>query len=119
MSAKPFKECLKCGTVFRTRQDFLGDPHIEIVGYQMNFEHLKLGLLLFNHTKPSCNTTLALKVEDLSDLYAGREFTDRKAGTSECPGYCMFQNNLSPCPAQCECAYVREIIQIIKKMRKY
>jgi hypothetical protein len=40
----------------------------------------------------------------------------RKNDTAECPGYCNNQNQLSRCNMLCECAYVREIIEIIKKL---
>jgi hypothetical protein len=43
---------------------------------------------------------------------------ERKTGTEECPGYCLHQDELQPCPARCECAYVREIIQIIRNWPK-
>ena len=35
-------------------------------------------------------------------------------GTDDCPGYCLRVDELGRCPARCECAYVREIIHVIR-----
>ena len=96
--------------VWETRNDFLNDPDISIVGYQVHFEELHEGLFLFNH---SCNSTIAIKAGLFRDLYDGQMFEDRLTGTDECPGYCLIKYELKPCPAKCECAYVREIIRLI------
>jgi hypothetical protein len=39
-------------------------------------------------------------------------------GTAECPEFCLHRSKLNPCPAKCECAYIREIIQAIKNWPK-
>jgi hypothetical protein len=106
-----FKTCPLCKTRWDTRSDFLADPSLKIIGYQVNFNHLSAGLFLFNH---SCNTTLAIQAGELFDLYDGPIFTDRKTGGPECPAYCLHESVLHRCPAKCECASVREVIQIIK-----
>ena len=105
-----FKTCPNCGFVWPTREAFLKDPALQLVGYQVNFKKLKLGLFLFNHT---CKATLAMHANAFWDLYQGAVFLDRATGSEQCPKYCLHQDELSPCPAQCECAFVREIIQII------
>lgn len=106
-----FKHCNKCGRQWETRKSFLNDKEIVIVGYQVHFEELMLGLFLFNH---GCKTTLSLSADLFIDLYDGPVFSERVIGTEKCPGFCLDQSNLSPCPASCECAYVRETMQIIK-----
>lgn len=106
---KAFKICPNCGHLWVERDAFINDPEVSIVGYQVHFEDLKAGFFLFNH---SCNTTFALKVEDFQDLYAGPVFEERKTGSDECPGFCLKEHSLEPCKAKCECAFVREIIQI-------
>ena len=107
-----FKQCGKCRQVWQTRDQFLDDPDIELIGYQANFKVLSAGLLYFNH---GCKSTLALPAEGFADLYQGPMFEKRQTDGERCPAYCMNQNELSACPAECECAYVREIIQIIRK----
>ena len=110
-----FKACPMCGFSWQTRDEFLSDEHAQIIGYQACFERLKTGCLLFNHT---CEGTFALMVSDFSDLYEGPVFQARKTGTDECPGHCLQREELAPCPAMCECASVREIIQVIKNWPK-
>jgi len=61
---------------------------------------------------------MAIHVEDFKDLYDGPIFEARATGGEECPDYCIRQDELRPCPAQCECAYVREIISLIKNWTK-
>jgi len=108
---KKFKTCPSCEKLWPTRQQFIDDPRLKLIGYQVNFKELKTGLFLFNH---SCGTTMSLKVEKFVDLYDGPVFTERKTGSDQCLGLCLHRSELRPCPAKCECAFVREIIQILK-----
>lgn len=110
-----FKTCPKCGFEWPTRAQWLRDPDLQLIGYQVNFSALKMGILLFNHT---CRTTLALQALDFEDLYTGQIFIERATGSEECPGYCLHQNELRPCPARCECAYIRHILQLISNWPK-
>jgi hypothetical protein len=110
-----FKQCPICQTFWESVRDFLEDEHIRLIGYQTNFRKLESGLLLFNH---DCETTLSLKVQAFAYLYDGPVFTKHLAGTEACPGYCLHRNELRPCPEQCECAYVREILEIIQNWPK-
>jgi hypothetical protein len=110
-----FKTCPKCDQGWDSQNDFLADSEIELVGYQPHFEDLTTGLLMFNH---SCGTTLALRVDSFSGLVDGPVFSERMMGTDACPGFCNHKSNLKPCPAQCECAYVRSLLQIIKRKLK-
>ena len=105
-----FKDCTICGNCWQSREAFLSDPDLTYLGYQAHFEALTAGLLFFNH---DCKTTLALEVSQFRDLYDGPVFSERQTGTDECPGHCLYRESIDPCPAQCECAFVRELIQII------
>ena len=107
-----FKQCTACGRQWRSRDSFLWDPDVKIVGYQARFRELTTGLFLFNH---SCGTTIALQAGAFEDMYRGAIFQKRATGTEDCPGYCLVKDELRPCPAQCECAFVREIIQAVKR----
>ncbi|MFC1816982.1 hypothetical protein ACFL0M_13840 [Thermodesulfobacteriota bacterium] len=97
------------------RDNFLSDPGLEIVGYQVDFEELTEGIFLFNH---SCRGTIAIQAGEFKYLYDGQIFEERATGSDDCPEYCLLQDELRPCPAKCECAYVREIIQVIKNWQK-
>jgi len=107
-----------CKTVWPERELFLADPDIEMIGYQPDFDDLMEGLLYFNHNKPNCGTTLSFTVHQFADMYDGPVYADHKTGGPECPGFCLYKSNLEPCPALCACAFVREIIQILRQAEK-
>lgn len=110
-----FKQCPGCGTSWASQDRFLGDPGLVYGGYQVHWDDLNAGLFLFSHT---CGTTLAVPVADFRHLYGGPVFQERLTGTDACAGYCLHQNETRPCPAQCACAYVREVMQIIHQWPK-
>lgn len=110
-----FKKCSKCGFVWPTRESFLEDRDLWLIGYQVDFEDLVAGLFLFNH---SCFTTLAVEAGKFQDLYDGPIFAERLTGTEECQQFCFRRYELRPCPSKCEYAFVREILQIIKNWPK-
>ena len=112
---KTFKICPSCGTNWKSREDFLSDPDIDLVGYQVHFEELTAGLFLFNHL---CKTTMSILAADFIDLYNGPVFSERANATEACEELCLNDDELEPCHAKCECAYVREILQIIRKWPK-
>jgi hypothetical protein len=112
---QPFKTCTKCGHVWPERENFLVDPDLRLVGYQVNFENLKAGLFLFNH---GCGTTLAIPAEAFTDLHRGPIFHERLKGAPSCPDICLHQDNFKPCPAACECAYVREVLDRVARWPK-
>jgi hypothetical protein len=112
-----FKKCTLCANIWPDRDEFLGDPSVDLVGYQAFFDgDLELGLFLFNHLE--CETTLAIRAEEFTDLYDGPVFSERLADTDRCAEHCMNRCDLQPCPNECECAYVREVVQIVKSWPK-
>jgi len=110
-----FKQCNYCKKTWPNYKKLLEDPDISLLGYQVSFEELEAGLFLFNH---SCNNTFAIEAGEFTHLYDGPIFKERATGTEECPGYCLNKCELQPCLAHCECAYVREVLQIIKDWPK-
>ncbi|MEA2012005.1 MAG: hypothetical protein U9O87_02815 [Verrucomicrobiota bacterium] len=112
MEKEHFKICPSCKYVWENREDFLNDNNLSITGYQVHFEELTTGLFLFNH---SCGTTLAIEASAFFDMYDGIIFKERMTGKDNCPQYCLTKDNLKPCKEKCECAFVREILQKIKK----
>jgi len=114
--SQPFKTCTLCSKDWSSREVFLSDEEIVLVGYQVDFEELTLGLFLFNHT--ICNTTLATRAGLFKDLYFGPVFSKRRTGHPDCRGYCLKTSQLAACPAQCECAWVRRLLQILRQWPK-
>ncbi|MBW2434146.1 MAG: hypothetical protein JRF36_11125 [Deltaproteobacteria bacterium] len=111
-----FKKCTFCGHRWQTRKDFLEDATLDLIGYQVNFDYLHLGYFLFNHL--TCGTTIGLAAGLFRDLYRGPVYEYRQTGTDKCPEYCLHEKQLEPCPAECECTYVREIIQTVRQWPK-
>lgn len=115
---KRFKTCSCCHQLWSSRDDFLTDPKVVLVGYQVDFENLKAGLFLFNHHRLDCFSTVSVRAEDFLDLHQGPLFTERRTGTAECLGYCLHRDELRQCPAHCECAFVRDVLQVILQWPK-
>ncbi len=111
-----FKKCTCCDAPWFSREDFLKDNDIDLVGYQVNFGDLELGFFLFNHL--ACESTIAVHAGMFRDLYDGPMFSECLTGSEPCPGYCLHKDILQPCQAQCECAYVREIMEIVRDWPK-
>ena len=111
-----FKSCPSCNESWKSREDFLADSNLELVGYQVHFKTLEQGLFLFNHI--SCKSTISVKSGTFANLYQGPIYSNNLMGTEGCPEHCLFKTNLEACPAQCECTYVRDIMQIIKTWDK-
>jgi hypothetical protein len=110
-----FKRCPMCGTSWASRDVFLADPDVGIVGYQVNFRDLEAGYFLFNHR---CGDTMAIPVLAFRDLHHGPVFIERATGTVECPGHCLREDDLEPCPTHCECSFVRDTLQVVKNWAK-
>lgn len=112
-----FKTCPLCTQTWANRDRFLEDAQLELIGYQVDFEEVNLGLFLFNHHR--CGTTLAIRSGLFADLYRGPRRSTCRAGSESCPGLCLRSWELEPCPADCECAWVREVLQVIRNWPKF
>ncbi len=110
-----FKTCSNCQQHWHDLDAFIEDPRIDLVGYMPTFDALPNGLFLFNH---ACGTTLACRAGLFEHLYDGPVYTVNRRGSDECPGHCQNRSDLVPCPVQCNCAYVRETLQIIRHWPK-
>lgn len=115
--SKPFKTCPTCFETWSTRDGFISDVHLELNGYQADLDELDQGLFYFTHYKPNCGTTMTIEVRDFKSLYSGEICSERKTDSKECPRYCFNKEQLDKCDVSCECAFVREIIQIIKNRK--
>lgn len=114
LNGGPFKICPYCEKVWHSREMFLTDRSVRLIGYQVNFENLEQGMFLFVHHAPSCGTTLSIPAGAFMDLVRGPIVGPRLTGTEKCPGFCLRWDCLDPCPTSCECAYVRRVLQILK-----
>ena len=112
-----FKTC-SCGKQWNSRDTFLADPTIKLVGYQVDFEDLKEGFFLFNHLLGVCRTTLSVSAGHFIDLYEGPVFQERLFSTQSCPGHCLRREDLNPCLSKCECAFVRQVLHSVSRWPK-
>ncbi len=113
-----YKRCPMCAAVWQDRMEFIGDTDLQIEGYQANFDQLEQGLVYFTHRVDGCYTTMAVKAREFLDLNPGKPFTSRKTMTDDCPGYCLHESNIERCSAECECAYVRDLLHILQTHKK-
>lgn len=121
MGRKIFKRCPRYSQIWSIQDQFITDRQLELNGYMTDFEKLEYCLFLFTHNQTCCRSTMALRVSNSMNLYKGPINKERKTGTGECPGYCRDRKQLDRCDALCECAFSREILQIImlRKRAKY
>ena len=114
-SPEMFKICNKCKTEWKSRDDFLNDPNIAMIGLMANNDDYKKGAYLFTHRLPddSCNTSIGLYVFNFLDMYNDEMYDTLKIGTDECAGHCVTINELRNCSVHCRNAIAREIMQEI------
>ncbi len=118
MKEAPFKTCPNCGVVWETINDFLADPELNQGGYQVNFIDLKGGLFYFTHAVEGCGTTLAVPVGQFTTLSTRPLLANRRTKKPEgCSDLCVRRGDISPCPLECECVWVREVMQVIKERK--
>ncbi|MCP4177252.1 MAG: hypothetical protein GY756_05755 [bacterium] len=112
-----FKKCPSCNYIWETRNKLLSDKNVELKGYQLSFSELKTGLIFFNHEVHNCETTFSIKIETFKDLLPEDIFSNKFDKPETCPEYCLRKYDLTPCLEKCECAYVRNVLQIIKNWK--
>ena len=112
-----FKTCKQCARVWASREEFFGDRALVLSGCQVETDRPAGSVLLFDHKAPGCGTTLAVSVKELADLYAGPVYKVNWAPSAKCPQHCFNPQDLEPCPAQCASAFVREILQAVRKLK--
>ena len=115
MLSNSFKICPCCKQSWPSQSEFISDGNLVLNGYMANFKNLDKGLLLFTHNIDNCYSTMAIEVKDFRNLYTGPVYKKRQTKTKDCPRYCLDQEQFERCEAYCECAFVREICNVIKK----
>jgi hypothetical protein len=113
-----FLGCSCCDRVWPTRDAFLDDPLLDVVGYQADFLRLGAGYFLITHLARGCGSTLALEVERFADLYLGPRYGPDLRGTAACTGLCGRTEVLVRCRNRCRNAWVRELLRAIVERRR-
>ncbi len=112
-----FMRCPMCEMVWQDRNIFLRDTSLEISGYQVDFDSLDMGLFLFTHKIDGCFSTLSVRAKEFYDLNPGKQYSQSRTLKDDCPTYCLYQDSLEECRAHCECAFVRDLLLIIQKIK--
>jgi len=111
-----FKKC-DCGKTWKTRDEFLRDKLVKIVGYQPDFVNRKYNHFLFRHRAKSCGQLLAVRASAFSDLREKGCPNELCAGKENCPRYCMNTLDLRVCSVACRNATDRALAAKIGSRR--
>jgi hypothetical protein len=114
-----FKVCTNCQHVWPDRESFLSDTTLRMEGYQVNFVNLEEGLFLFTHNIESCCSTIAIPAAEFTDLHDGPVFDENLKGEEGCDDSCLHTGVIDSCKAECECAYVRDVLVKVKDWQKH
>lgn len=114
--ARDFKTC-DCGRSWRTRESFLKDGKVKIVGYQPDLVNHKYNHFVFFHRTKECGQFFGIRASDFSDLRDGRCPKELCMGQKDCPGYCTDMLDLRVCSVACRNATDREVAAKISKRR--
>jgi hypothetical protein len=117
MADRPFKTCPCCRRAWPTRAAFIADPSVVLNGYQADFARLERGLLFFTHAVEECGSTTTIHAGEFLDLYQGPRHAVSRTLSPECPRHCISRHDLEPCGVKCECAFVREVVQLLRAGR--
>ncbi len=62
-----FKKCPMCNNIWNSKEEFLNDENVNLIGYQKYMGLYGGGYLLFKHRTKFCGTTIAIKAAFFSD----------------------------------------------------
>jgi len=111
----PYKTCPMCRKIWPRLHDLVRDRLLRLVGYQAAVPEPEKGLLLFTHEMDGCNSTLAMPARDFRFMYDGPVYSECNFGEPTCESHCLEHSDLEACAAQCCMAWVRAVIQYIRR----
>ena len=111
----PFKHCTLCPALWVEAEDFIRDLELRVEGYLAAFTNPEEGLILVTHRKAECGTTLAIPAGALRRFYHGPEYVAHHTGDDDCRRLCVTRDELEACDVECDMAWVREIIQLLRR----
>jgi hypothetical protein len=110
-----YKICSMCGKTWYRPADLVSDQLLRLNGYQAAVPDSEKGLLLFTHETDGCNSTLAVPARDFRFMYDGPVYSECNFGQPTCESHCLEHSDLEACAAQCCMAWVRDLIQYIRR----
>ena len=111
----PFKQCPLCEATWVDLSDFVTDLCLRVDGYQACFPDPEWGLILLTHEADHCGTTLAVRATFLKVLHDGPFWSEHRTGLDDCLRLCLDQGRLEECTAECDMAWVRAVLQWLRR----
>lgn len=111
-----FGKCA-CDHSWKTRDEFLQDKKVKIVGYQPDLVNHKYNHFLFFHRAKDCGQFFGIRASAFSDLRGGKCPKELFIGQEDCPGYCTDTLDLRVCSVACRNATDREVAARLSKRR--
>ena len=111
-----FRKC-DCGQSWETRDEFLQDKMVKIIGYQPDFVSRKYSHFLFFHRAKGCGGFIGIRASEFGDLRETAYPKDLCFGEEDCPGYCTDTLDLRVCSVACRNATDREVAARISRRR--
>jgi hypothetical protein len=111
-----YRTCV-CGHTWKTREKFLADRNVTIVGYQPDFVNHKYNHFLFKHRAKGCGEFFGVRASDFNDLREAGCPSGLCFGKEPCPGYCKETGNLRVCSVTCRNASDRIVASKIRRRR--
>ena len=111
-----YRKC-DCGKTWKTRDTFLRDKTVKIIGYQPDFINHKYNHFLFQHKTKDCGILFAVRASDFSDLREKECPNELCFGHDDCPQYCTDTFDLRVCSVTCRNASDRIIASKIRSRR--
>jgi hypothetical protein len=115
----PFRTCGMCRKPWATRQDFITDPSLRLLGLQAVPDYPDANLLVYEH---DCGTSVSVLASRLRDLVAAEEPGEAELpllrGSEECGGFCNRLESLEACGRRCRNARDRRLTLWLAEQQK-
>jgi hypothetical protein len=116
--AGPFQVCGSCRDAWPTEDSFVLDPNVRLLGLQSDLTHPDINLLVFEH---GCGSSISILSKRLRHLLPEPRPGDpavRLMGTDQCRRHCLVLGDMEACDAPCSNARDRELMLLVRRMKK-
>jgi hypothetical protein len=117
-SGRPFQKCGSCGQPWMQWSDFILDPDVRLLGFQVVTGMPDANLLVFEHC---CGSSISVLVKRLRHLLGDAQPQTQLPvlfETNQCNEFCRFLENLAACDRPCANARDRQLIQAVMRMKR-
>jgi len=117
-TAAPFQICGACKQAWPEWEQFVRDPAVRLLGLQFGPSHPEINLLVFEH---GCGSSISILARRLRHVLPGPAPDGPRSnlrGTDQCRGHCLHLEDLEACEAPCTNAGDRELLRLVREMKK-